>query len=137
MSEYCKYSGADWLASAMHLELPPFAARVADIVGQVYRGIYHLNARDLRASTWGEDCCTVRVWGDLATFDAPHLTELVVLCHDACIRLDISPRGMHHFELMFHPRKPKGAIHERHPSIEAAIAQIRGHLLPRREVLTQ
>lgn len=128
MSEPCKYSGAEWLASAMRMELSPFAARVADIVGQVYRGIYHLSGRDLRASTWEADCCIVRVYGDLATFDAPHLTELVILCHDACIRLDISPRGMHHLELMFHPRKRSGGISERHPTIEYAIEQVRGHL---------
>lgn len=87
-----KYSGADWLQSQFKdKKLSPLARKVADILGQVYRGIYHLNRID--DQDWFS-ICGVRVFldsvGELATYDGSELTTLVMLCHEQSIRLSIS-----------------------------------------------
>lgn len=121
-----QHSGADWLASALHVELTPLARKVADILGIVWRGIYHIDQKDLGAGNWTDPYfVTVRIYGDLSTYDFSRLTELVVLCHDGAIRLDISPRGMRHLELMFHQREREGSPSQRHPTLEQAAEAIR------------
>lgn len=113
------FAGADWLEQ-QGKELSDHGRRVADIVGAVYRGIYHIERPVLRAD-WSDPLMVELVLpGELATFDFPHLTELLVLCHDACIRLSISPY-MRNLRLMFHPRQGRtGRMSKRHPTIEDA-----------------
>lgn len=130
MSGPVKYSGADWLANALSLELSPIGREAAEIVGQVYRGLYHLSRRDLRASVWTDPVfAEVRLGNaSLATFDAARLTELVVLCHDRCIRSHIDARARGYLSLMFHQREREGGYSERHPTMEAAVAAIRDRI---------
>lgn len=123
-----KYSGADWLRDSIGIEPSALGAEVADIMGQAWRGLYHMGRRDLSASTWADPhCVEVRLgWVDLATFDRGFLTELVVLCHDRCIRLSIEARARRYLTLQFHKRRRTGGLGERHPTIEQAVASIRG-----------
>lgn len=60
----------------------------------------------------------------LSTWDDNRLTTLVILCHDECVRLEISP-NMRYLKLMFHPRQRDGRYFQRHPTIEGAIEAIR------------
>ena len=62
----------------------------------------------------------------LATFDFNHLTCLVVMAHDRCIRAEIVPSGPRMVGLMLHRRhKRDGSMFERHPTIEEHIEKIR------------
>lgn len=93
MEPYCKYKGADWIQSA-HLgrEMTQFERLVADIAGQVERGIYHLPHKSLGLSRWqGDRVSLVYTSGSLATYDGLKLTDYVGLCHLFAVRLEITP----------------------------------------------
>lgn len=90
-----KYSGAEWLQRSLKVEsLSPFTKRVADLVGQVFRGIYHLE--EPHQQDWGQErsesnIVNIYLSNELATYDSSELTELVILCHQQKIRLAIIP----------------------------------------------
>jgi hypothetical protein len=50
----------------------------------------------------------------------------VILCHDACLRLEMSA-SMNRLELVFHPRTREGGMMSRHPSIADAVAHCHEH----------
>ena len=47
-----RYAGAAWIRSALGRELSPLGAAVADLLGDVFAGIYHLDNADLRKVDW-------------------------------------------------------------------------------------
>lgn len=62
----------------------------------------------------------------MSTFDFSALTKAVVLAHDRMIRFQIEPSGPGMLRLSAHKRhKREGRMHERHPTIEDAIAAVR------------
>lgn len=124
-----KYSGADWLKSAKKVEPSPLGERVADLLGQMFLGICHLE-RDLDDVDWtNPHYITIKLrFAHLATFDNDTLTRLVILCHDRALRCEIEGRGPQTLQLMFHQRQRDGQMYERHPTMEQAIAAHREHL---------
>lgn len=67
--------------------------------------------------------------GGLATWDFCCLTRLVILCHDRCIRGEVSQGGPGSICLSLHKRQARdGSTYERHPTLEDAIAMHRGDL---------
>ncbi len=123
-----KYAGADWVESAERVKCSPLGREVADILGQVFRGLYHLeHCGGFSKTDWANTrFVEVRISGQLATYDAHALTDLVILCHDRRIRLEINP-NMRTLLLRFHQRRSRsgGSVWERHPTIEAAIESTR------------
>jgi len=61
----------------------------------------------------------------LATFDFDLLTRLVVLCHDAALRLEVSAANPHNVRLSFWQRQRTGGMSKRHPTMEEATHGIR------------
>jgi hypothetical protein len=61
---------AEWLRR-QNKKLSPFGEQVADILGIVYRGIYHINDSVLDKSVaWdSEQLITVKVKGTISTYD--------------------------------------------------------------------
>lgn len=116
-----KYSGADWIKSSLKIEPSELGCQVADILGQVFRGIYHIEKPvqkvDWTNKRWIEIC----LFGSISTFDFQHLTELVILCHDRCVRLEITGAAPKYLRLMFHQRKREGNMTMSHPTIDQAI----------------
>jgi len=116
-------------------KLTTFQARVFDIIGMSLGGIYNAPitwdsiewGSESDDSEWDHLMVPLR-HGELATFDGCGLTFLVLLCHEARIRLSISPR-MRGLELRFHKRHAEGGYSRRHPNIEEAVAGLR-KLLP-------
>ncbi len=94
--ENSRYPSVEWIRSACpEKEISPLGARVATIIGQVVRGIYHVSA-EVHRTDWSKKHCieilTSSSWlANIATCDCNSLTELVLLCHDARIRLEICP----------------------------------------------
>lgn len=108
MSE--KYAGSDWIKSNFKVELSSLGEAVADLLGDLFYGIYHLDSTALKKVDWANDHHIIFIlgWKSLATTDFDELTRLVILCHDRCIRCEISPRAFHYLELIFHQRQREG-----------------------------
>lgn len=125
-----KFAGADWLKTNPRFkDISPLGAEVADLLGDLESGLYHLSEQVLRKVNWS-DKYVIRVKLDrhnnYATWDFFGLTVLVILCHDRMIRCSIEAAGSS-LVLMFHKRKGRtGGMAERHPTIEEAIERVRG-----------
>lgn len=121
---------ADWIRRACKQEPSLFGARVAAVLAATYGGTHHLDMTRMRRVRWSAlDYIEVALGRQegLATWDFDKLTVLVVLAHDACIRLSISPGGQY-LKLLFHPRRGRaGSMSRRHPGIEEHVSLIREH----------
>ena len=139
-----KHSGAEWLNSKWlrrdhwryGKEISPLGREVADILGQTWRGLYHLDGKAIERVDWSDPhCISINVRSpQLSTWDFNTLTVLVVLCHDRMIRMDVDGIGPRLTQLMFHQRKSReGDSSQKHPTMEQAIKMIReyhGEILP-------
>ena len=127
-----KYSGSDWLESSLEYrgnrKISEFGKEVADVLGQAYLGIYHIDRAVLsNKAVWDQEWYVeFPIDRDLSTYDDNILIRLIVLCSDRLIRFEISPCNMQHLKFMFHPRKSRhGDISDRMPMIEDQIISIR------------
>lgn len=122
------YAGADWIKEALGKELSPLGQVVADLLGDVYEGIYHIQKSVMKVD-W-TDCHFIEVIvnGPIATVDNNHLTRLLVLCHDRLLRCEVTGAGNGRLRLAFWQRaKREGRLWERCPSLEDHVADIRAH----------
>lgn len=121
------FAGADWIEGSLKRDLSPLGRVVADILGATFLGIYHLDTRALRRVRWDDNLLVeVTIRKELATYDGSELTRLVVLCHDACVRLAIEGVGPGYLRLIFHARVGRDArLGYRHPTIETAVDAVR------------
>lgn len=121
------YSGSSWLRKELGRDLSPLGERVADLLGWVFAGIYHLDISSLQKADWSNDSyIRLAIWcGGWSTYDFSILTRLVIGCHDLAIRMEINPCNFHCLELLFHARQREGSVWERHPTIEQAIEAAR------------
>ncbi len=126
------YAGSDWLPGGIGVqEISPLGKEVADLLGDVFLGIYHLNYTSLRKVNWANPCHIEFVLDhELATTDFDELTRLVVLCHDRALRCAIEGAAPRHLRLIFHKRQRGGRARQRHLGMEQAIYQIRAVYFP-------
>lgn len=123
-----KVSGAEWIKAALSVrEMSPLGEAVANLLDNVFVGIYHLDDNKLRKVDWGDTyvVCVQLSCQSLSNFDNNNLTKLVVLAHDYCLRLDISARTVRTLELMFHARQRQGDLMRRMPTMEQHLEIIR------------
>jgi hypothetical protein len=117
----CKYAGSDWVKRNKQ-PMSPLGEKVADILGQAFRGIYHISKDIRRADLTPNDYIEMTFMaygGVLSTFDGAELTYLVVLCHDAGVRLEIEPCNPRYLKLCFSRRRSRtGSMSHRMPTIE-------------------
>lgn len=114
---------------APEIKLSPLGKRVAQIIGTVWAGIYHLeqNAYLHERTKWDDAHCIRIVFrGTLSTVDFNDLTKLVVLCHDYCVRCEIVAKAPCYLELAFSHRERETTSLPKHwythPTIEEALA---------------
>ncbi len=116
-----EYAGADWLKANGVKNISPFGERVANLIGYLYQGIYHVNG--VERKDWANPYhVSLTIRGDLSTFDNSLLTTLVLLAHRMAIRVTISPCTPQLLLLRFDERKREGHMWDRHPTIGQAIA---------------
>ncbi|MGO1079915.1 hypothetical protein [Inquilinus sp. CA228] len=130
---YQRFDHAGWLRRHIDREISDTEARVADIIGMVFGGIYNapINWRSPKASRpyLGAKAVEVVVRDvGLATFDFGQLTRLVFLCHEARIRAEIDSHTRGYFLLRFSARLAEGEISERHPNLDQAVVEFRQYL---------
>ena len=121
----------EWLQRQLKYPMSDFGRDVAQIVGIVWRGIYHLQQSSFlhERTNWADDQYIEMVILDegLATFDGARLTGLFILCHDRCVRLEINSASSRYIRLKFQRRHGRsGEIWARHPTMEDAIKNWRG-----------
>ena len=86
--------------------ISPLGESVADLLGLVWRGIYHLSWPVLRRTDWADNrLIAVRIADELATWDFNELTQLVVVSHDMQLRMSITPHGPRCLMLRFWQRQ--------------------------------
>lgn len=100
----------------------PFGRVVARILDDVW-ALYNMSLQRVDFSR--AHIVEVNIDRTLSTFDFDELTQLVIRCHDACVRLSVAPCNMRYLKLAFHPREREGRIYDRHPTIEQAIERVR------------
>lgn len=94
-----------------------------DLLCTVFHGEHHLPSR-IYAYGGGIKCTAGH--HRLSTFDFDYLTRLVVLAHDACVRVEIVGGGPGAVGLVLHKRQSRiGSMFDRHPTIEEAIRNVR------------
>lgn len=120
------YAGADYLERRGQ-KMSPLGITVAEALGFVWQGIYHLSHRQLAKTRWDDERgIEISVNADLATYDDDRLTRLVVLCHDLGLRMSVEPAGPRHLRLRFWQRtKREGRLRERMPTLDEHVAMIR------------
>ena len=95
------------------------------MLADLFLGFHHIHGK---LHEWGTGIRlnTTQV-GSFATFDFDALTRAVVMAHDRMNRVEIAPSGPGMLGIVLHKRhKREGSMSERHPTIENAIARIRG-----------
>lgn len=117
-----KYAGADWI-KFHRPDISEFGVTVADILGQAYEGIYHIQKEVLHNRVnWASDrWIEVTVFGSLASFDSDRLMVLLCLCHAQKVRLQIDAAAPKYLRLSFSKEK---AWHRLMPSITEHIEAI-------------
>jgi hypothetical protein len=102
--------------------------RVADLLGQVYCGIYHLDINALMRADWANDGyiqITVRDGHDMATYDDDTLTMLVLGCHLLNVRLRVRASTHGYLKLIFSWVTEPYFSREGHPTIEESLEKAR------------
>lgn len=101
-----RFAGADWVkAHPGKPDVSPLGELVADLLGDMYAGIYHIE-RSLRKVDWSEqDCLSVTLPGGMATVDHDLLTRLVYLAHERALRVELEGVGPGYLRLTFWQRE--------------------------------
>jgi len=95
----------------------------AEMLADLYGGFHHLYT-DIKDHGYGIEISVP--FFRLATFDFSALTIAVFMAHDRMIRLSLGQSGPHMVKLVLHKRhKRDGRFHERHPTIDDALASYR------------
>lgn len=127
------FMGADWVVNNCHCEMSDLGHQVADLLGDIHEGIYHLNYTSLKKTDWSDkNMIDVTLDITLATVDSNLLTRLVVLCHDRMLRLSIEGRAFRYLLLRFSQRttREEGEFWKRCPTLENHIQSIREYYDP-------
>lgn len=123
MSNKIIYAGAEWIKAGLKCEMSPLGITVADLLGEWGYGIYNLNRPQLRKVNWADPRWIIyKHRGYVSTFDFGELTRLVFLCHDMCVRLELTGLTSGWLKMSFSPREHRvGNNFESHPTIEMAL----------------
>ena len=117
------YAGAENVQSWFKGEMSPLGIAVANLLGEMVKGIYHL---DVNKVDWAEQrriVVNIDKYGTrLSTWDWDELTRLVFLCHDRALRVEIEPCNFRIIRLIFSQRTSRiGDFCTRHPTVEMAL----------------
>jgi hypothetical protein len=106
-----------------------FKRKAGVIIEKAFHGEHHVKSLKWNDFPWCS--CSFLVFGNLATWDDSKLTWLVVLCHDLCLRAEVSNGGPHMTKVTLWPRlrnSEEAPISEACPTLEDHIARIRGEI---------
>ena len=127
--ENVKYAGADWIEQSLKISnMSELGKEAADMLGDLFAGIYHLPSVALRKVDWADDMCIrITLSAPMASYDGDTLTRLVVLSHDRMLRVDLGACNFNNMELLIHKRKSREGdnTYNRMPTMERHMEIIR------------
>jgi len=134
---YQNMDHAGWVARDSKIELTEFQAKVCDILGMVFGGIYNapINWRKVDWKYGGDGVSVVVSDNRFSTWDFDALTRLVFLCHEARIRCELSVVAFRYLRLSFWQRAATGDISRRHPNLAEAVQAFREYLPPDHRII--
>lgn len=100
--------------------------RCAWLLVHAYCGAHHVG----RVKIYDDRSMQVTHYGDMATTDGDRLTRLVVLAHDAAVRLSIDSYGPYNLRIMLHARERSDRNMTNHRTMEDATAKMRERWAP-------
>lgn len=123
-----KYAGADWVEAATKQKLSPVGRAAADLLGDVFLGIYHLPMRSLQKVEWqNPSFIEITIDCGLSTYDDDLLTRIVLLAHDRVLRVHVRGVANGYMRMMISQRRREGDLYNRHPAMEEHIKTLREH----------
>ena len=131
------YAGVEWIkARSYGKNISQLGADVANFLGDVFLGIYHMNYTSLSKADWSDERhIEVVVGADMATYDNDVLTRIVVLAHDRMLRVELRGLAPGYVKLTFHRRlKREGQLWERMPTLEEHTEALRAHYGAAKEI---
>lgn len=131
-----RYSGSDWLIKNMSYannrtmaqkEISQLGRDVADLLGELFYGIYHIDSKALDRVDWSNNHHIVISLGykSWSTVDDSTLTRLVFLAHHRALRVSIDAATHGYVRLMFHQRKRGNDSMRCHPTIDEALERFK------------
>jgi hypothetical protein len=124
------YSGSNWIEHSLRpkegdnlVKLSQLGRDVADLLGELFLGIYHLPSNRLLKVEWDNNyCIEITIgWEDWSTIDFDVLTRLVFLAHHRAIRVDMDASTHNYMKLRFWQRNRSGDYYHRHPTLREAV----------------
>jgi hypothetical protein len=124
-----KYSGSEWIARQKYgAQMSPLGGAAADLLGDIYLGIYHLPSARLAKVDWtAAKLVSITLCATMATYDDDLLTRIVTLSHDRMLRVEIQAARPSYLKLMISQRTTRepGQCWEHMPTLEAHISALR------------
>jgi hypothetical protein len=127
-----KYAGAEWVEanlgfSRKNIKLSQLGRDVADLLGELFYGIYHINDAALWRVEWDNNNHIMFSlgWRNLSTVDFDDLTRLVFLAHHMAIRVSVEGSKSHYIRLVFSKRSRSGNGIQRHPTLDESVARFK------------
>jgi len=124
-----RYQGAEWIKSQRFSskEMSNLGRDVADLLGDVWLGIYHMNYTSLSKVDWSNNHHIEMTIGEpLSTYDNDVLTRIVLLSHDRLIRVELNGIAPGYIKAIFHRRKFRaGDLWSRMPTMEQHTRNLR------------
>jgi hypothetical protein len=123
-----KFAGADWVKTEMSYKNPGLVmsvlgTNVADFLGELFQGIYHLDPVALKKVDW-ENNSFIEVsigWTNWSTVDYDNLSTLVFLAHHMALRVGIEASTHKYMKLIFHQRSRSGKFYQKCPTLDEAV----------------
>jgi hypothetical protein len=128
-----KYSGSEWVQGNIHAkgqQMSQLGKDVADLLGELFYGIYHISPKSLSKVDWSNPHWVEITIGykDFSTTDFDDLTRLVFLAHHTAIRVSLDAVARQHIRLIFHRRERVGHYSSRHPYLDEAVKRFKDNV---------
>ena len=122
------YAGAEWIEEALRAKKSPvvmstLGRKAADLLGELFEGIYHLDQKMLMKTDWANNLwIKINIsYRTLSTVDFNLLTTLVFLAHHLALRVTVEAGARNHLWITFHERQRGGTFFENHPTLDQAV----------------
>ena len=118
-------NGSEWMKSSGK-KLSPFGERVADMLNEVFLGIYHVSNEVWKADFTGAKYIAVTFYecSQFATYDSDYLTRLVLLAHERNIRVCVRASTHKYLKFEFMQVDRGGFFADRHPTLAESIKKL-------------